>query len=74
MEESRDVRERFWEICLWRFEKCVRNRVIHGETAMSSFWNRKAEIKASFVCRILEEDGLVAQFGRGCREKIEVKS
>lgn len=59
---------------VWRVESCVRNGVIHGETAWDSFWEREAKVKTSFVCRILEEDGLVAWVGRGCGEVTGMKS
>ena len=57
---------------LWGLEKSVLNGVIHGETGWSTFWEREAKDRASFVSRVMEGNGIVAKVGKACVEEIGV--
>jgi hypothetical protein len=60
---------------LWGVERSVRNGVIHGETGWSTFWEREAKDRASFLARVLEnENDCVGRCGRACVEEIGVAS
>lgn len=59
---------------LWRAGRWVRNVVIHGETGWSTFWEREAKVRATFINRVLDGNGVVSEVGRGCVEEIGVKS
>ena len=59
---------------IWRAETSVRNACIRGETGWSTFAEREAKAKMSYMSKVVFGNGNVSEIGRACVMELGCKS